>query len=35
MKEAEQMRRESEIWEIANKGRKRRKGINNIIEEEE
>lgn len=34
-KEAEQVRREGEVWEIVNRGRKKRKGINEEIEEEE
>lgn len=34
-KEAEQVRKESEIWEIVNRDRKKRKGINEEIEEEE
>lgn len=34
-KEAEQIRKESEVWEIVNRGRKKRKEINEEIEEEE
>jgi len=35
MREAEQVRRESDVWDIVNKGRKRRKAIDDGIEEEE
>jgi len=35
MREAEQVRRESDVWDIVNKGRKRRKEIDDGIEEEE
>jgi hypothetical protein len=35
MKEAEQAKREREVWEIVNKGRKKKKGLNERIEKGE